>query len=135
MIDIFPKVFTTIRNALPNNIDVTNVEQMVSESFPCVTVQEIANITYTESQDESLTEHHARVEYAINVYSTVSDTEARSIIMTVDSLMQNMKFARTQLRPTPNIDHTVHRYTATYSAIVAEPITVDGDTVYQMYRR
>ena len=135
MIDIFPKVYTTIRNALPDSIDVTNVEQMVSESFPCVTVQEIANITYTESQDESLTEHHARVEYAINVYSTVSDTEARSIIMTVDSLMQNMKFTRTQLRPTPNIDHTVHRYTATYSAIVAEGVTDGNTTTYQMYRR
>lgn len=126
MIDIMPIVFTTIYNALPN-VNVTNVEQFVEEDFPCVTVQEIANITYAQSQDDSLQEHQARVSYAINVYSTESDTEARTLMKTVDTLMQNMKFTRTQMRPTPNIDHTIHRYTATYEAIVGSD--------YQMYRR
>ena len=135
MIDIMPKVFTTIRDALPSSIDVTNVGQMVSESFPCVTIQEISNVTYIRSQDESLIEHHARLGYSINVYSTVSDTEARAIAMTVDSLMQGMKFTRTQFKPTPNLDHTIHRYTAVYEAIVAEGVTDGNTTTYQMYRR
>ena len=135
MIDIYPRVFTTLQTSLASTATVSNVEQLVTDTFPYVTVQEISNLTYTESQDNQLTEHHARVGYAINVYSNVSDTEARSIMATVDSLMQNMKFTRTQMQPTPNIDHTVHRYTATYEAVVAEPVTSGSDTIYQMYRR
>ena len=135
MINIYPKVFTTIHTALSSTAKVSNVEQPITDTFPYVTVREISNITYTQSQDEQLTEHHARIGYAINVYSNVSDTEARSIMATVDSLMQGMKFTRKQLQPTPNIDHTVHRYTATYEAVVAEPVTSGNDTIYQMYRR
>jgi len=127
MIDIMPIVFSTIYDAVGNLADVSNVEQMTPESFPYITVQEIANTTYTESQDDSLREHHAKLGYAINVYSTESDTEARYLMSLVDNTMQDMKFTRTQLRPTPNIDHTVHRYTATYEAIVG--------TDLQMYRR
>ena len=135
MIDIYPKVLTVISAALENIAIVSDTEQPIAESFPYVTVQESSNRTYVESQDEQLTEHHARLGYTINVYSNVSATEARSIMATIDPLMQNMKFTCTMIRPMPNIDHTVRRYTATYEAIVAEPITVDGDTVYQMYRR
>ena len=135
MIDIFPKVFTVLQTALASTATVSNVEQPVTESFPYVTVQEISNLTYTETQDDQLAEHHARIGYAINVYSNVSDTEARSIMATADALMQGMKFTRTQMQPTPNIDHTVHRYTATYEAVVAEPVTSGSDTIYQMYRR
>jgi hypothetical protein len=135
MIDIQPIVFSAIYDAVGDQATVSNVEQMAPESFPYVTVQEISNTTYTRSQDDSLREHQAKLGYVINVYSTESDTEARYLMSLVDNTMQDMKFTRTQLRPTPNIDHTVHRYTATYEAVVAEPITVDGDTVYQMYRR
>lgn len=135
MIDIYPIVFTTISDALTNIATVSSPEQPFSEVFPYVTVQEFVNTTYRESQDNQLTEHHARLRYVINVYSSVSDMEARSIANTIDLLMQNMKFTRVQFQPTLNIDRTLHRYTATYEAIVAEPITVDGDTVYQMYRR
>ena len=135
MIDIYPRVFTTLQTSLASTATVSNVEQLVTDTFPYVTVQEISNLTYTESQDNQLSEHHARVGYAINVYSNVSDTEARSIMATVDNLMQNMKFTRTQMQPPPNIDRTVHRYTATYEAVVAEPVTSGSDTIYQMYRR
>ena len=135
MIDIYPIVFTNIDTALTNKATVSNVEQPVSETFPYVTVEEIFNRTYTESQDESLYEHHARVGYAVNVYSNVSDTEAREIMDIADLAMQGMKFTRTQLQPTQNIDHTLHRYTATYEAVVAEPVTSGNDTTYQMYRR
>lgn len=135
MIDIYPKVFTVISAALENIAIVSDTEQPIAESFPYVTVQESSNRTYVESQDEQLTEHHARLGYTINVYSNVSATEARNIMATIDSLMQNMKFTCTMIRPMPNIDHTVRRYTATYEAIVAEGVTDGNTTTYQMYRR
>ena len=135
MINIYPKVFTTIHTGVGSAAKVSNVEQFISDEFPYVTVEEISNDTYVDSQDEQLAEHHAKVIYAINVYSNVSDTEARSIMATVDSLMQNMKFTRTRMQPTPNVDHTIHRYTATYEAVVAQPVTSGNDTIYQMYRR
>lgn len=135
MIDIYPKVFTTISNALVNVATVSEAEPITGEQYPYVTVKEFGNITYKNSQDGQLQEHHATLRYVINVYSNASDAEARSVMATVDSQMQNMKFTRNQLQSTPNIDRTVHRYTATYEAVVAEPVTSGNDTIYQMYRR
>ena len=141
MIDIENYILTQIKNSLavsyPDAVVQTDFLN-VPGKFPCVTVSEDDNATYTESQDTALTEHHARVMYAINVFSdkqTGAKTEAKTILDLVDVIMQNMKFTRVSMLPTPNVDPTVYRVTARYSAIVEEGMDDGTNIVHQMYRR
>lgn len=141
MINIESMVFTAIYNAVMTkapNAYVTSKADNIPPSFPCVSVAEIDNYTYTRTQDDSLKEHHATVSYEVDVYSTLDDgnkEEAREIMGIVDEAMQELKFTRLSMMRTPTLDRTKYRLTARYRAVVEEPKLIDGKTIYQMYRR
>ena len=149
MIDIENKVYTTVANAVWTSYPSMSVSGSYTEipsSFPFVSIVEVGNTTYRPSQDNQLLEHHARLLYEINVYSDKTDTRkatAKSIAAIIDTAMQNMKFTRVYMQPTPNVDTSIYRIVLRYEAIVQEGVTttetVDGQTVtnttYQMYRR
>lgn len=142
MIDIENKVLSVVREAVLAqypNASVYGEYIDVPESFPCVTVTEDTNYTYVYTKDEQLMEHHAEVQYAVNVYSnlqTGAKLEARKIMNIADTAMQNMKFWRTMTRQVPNVDRSIYRLIARYRAVVGEP-TEDGDgnLVFQMYQK
>lgn len=141
MIDIENKVLSVVRDAVlaqfPNAV-VYGEYVDAPASFPCVTVTEDTNYTYVYSKDEQVAEHHADVQYAINVYSdlqTGAKLEARAILKVADDAMQSMKFWRTMTRQVPNLDRTIYRLIARYHAIVGEPTQVGNDLVYQIYQR
>ena len=141
MIDIENKVindvFTAVRTAY-SGASCYGEYVSVPAAFPCVTLYEADNTTYTLSQDDSLQEHHARVMYECNVYSDKQSgkkAQARAIAKLVDTTMQNMKFTRTYYSPLPNLDRTIFRITMRWEAIVGDPITTtQNDTTYSMYR-
>lgn len=142
MIDIENKVLSVVRAAVLAQYPTASVygEYVdVPASFPCVTVTEDTNYTYVYSKDDQVAEHHADVQYAINVYSnlkTGAKLEARAILKVADDAMQSMKFWRTMTRQVPNVDRTIYRMVARYHAIVGEPFTdTDGNLVYQIYQR
>ena len=141
MIDIENKVLSVVRDAVLAQYPTASVygEYIdVPASFPCVTVTEDTNYTYVYSKDEQPDEHHADVQYAINVYSnlkTGAKLEARAILKVADDAMQGMKFWRTMTRQVPNVDRTIYRMVARYHAIVGEPMQVGDDLVYQIYQR
>lgn len=142
MIDIENKVLSVVREAVLAeypNASVYGEYIDVPESFPCVTVTEDTNYTYVYSKDEQLMEHHAEVQYAVNVYSnlqTGAKLEVRKIMGIADNAMQSMKFWRTMSRQIPNVDRSIYRMIARYRAVVGEP-TVDeqGNLVFQMYQK
>lgn len=141
MIDIENKVLSVVRDAVlakfPNAV-VYGEYVDAPASFPCVTVTEDTNYTYVYSKDEQVEEHHADVQYAVNVYSdlqTGAKLEARDILKVADDAMQGMKFWRTMTRQVPNVDRTIYRLIARYHAIVGEPTQVGNDLVYQIYQR
>lgn len=142
MIDIENKVLSVVREAVLAqfpNASVYGEYIDIPETFPCVTVTEDTNYTYVYTKDEQLMEHHAEVQYAVNVYSnlkTGAKLEARKIMNIADAAMQNMKFWRTMTRQVPNIDRSIYRMVARYRAVVGEP-TEDGDgnLVFQMYQK
>jgi len=142
MIDIENKVLSVVRDAVLAeypNASVYGEYIDVPESFPCVTVTEDTNYTYVYSKDEQLMEHHAEVQYAVNVYSnlqTGAKLEVRKIMGIADTAMQSMKFWRTMSRQVPNVDRSIYRMIARYRAVVGEP-TVDaqGNLVFQMYQK
>lgn len=141
MIDIENKVLSVVRDAVLTkypNACVYGEYVEAPAAFPCVTVTEDTNYTYVYSKDESVAEHHADVQYAINVYSDKQNgakLEAREILKVADDAMQGMKFWRTMTRQVPNVDRTVYRLVARYHAIVGEPTQVGNDLVYQIYQR
>lgn len=141
MIDIENKVLSVVREAVLAkypNASVYGEYIDVPASFPCVTVVEDTNYTYVYSKDEQVSEHHADVQYAVNVYSNLevgAKLEARDILKVADDAMQGMKFWRTMTRQVPNVDRTIFRMIARYHAIVGEPTIVGDDLVYQIYQR
>lgn len=141
MIDIENKVLSVVRAAVLAQYPTASVygEYIdVPASFPCVTVTEDTNYTYVYSKDDQVAEHHADVQYAINVYSnlkTGAKLQARAILKVADDAMQGMKFWRTMTRQVPNVDRTIYRMIARYHAIVGEPRQDGDDLVYQIYQR
>lgn len=141
MIDIENKVLSVVREAVLAQYPGASVygEYVeVPESFPCVTVTEDTNYTYVYTKDEQLAEHHAEVQYAVNVYSnkqTGAKLEAKAIMNIADNAMQGMKFWRTMTRQVPNVDRTIYRLIARYRAVVGEPTQVGDDLVFHMYQK
>lgn len=141
MIDVENKVLSVVREAVLTqypNAAVYGEYIDVPASFPCVTVTEDTNYTYVYSKDEQPSEHHADVQYAVNVYSNKAagaKLEARAIMKIADDAMQSMKFWRTMTRQVPNVDRSIYRMIARYHAIVGEPKEVGNDLVYQIYQR
>ena len=141
MIDIENKVLSVVREAVLAQYPTASVYSEyveVPESFPCVTVTEDTNYTYVYTKDEQLAEHHAEVQYAVNVYSnkqTGAKLEAKAIMNIADNAMQGMKFWRTMTRQVPNVDRTIYRLIARYRAVVGEPTQVGNDLVFQMYQK
>lgn len=141
MIDIENKVLSVVRGAVLAQYPTASVygEYVeVPESFPCVTVTEDTNYTYVYTKDEQLAEHHAEVQYAVNVYSnkqTGAKLEAKDIMNIADNAMQGMKFWRTMTRQVPNVDRTIYRLIARYRAVVGEPTQVGDDLVFHMYQK
>ena len=141
MIDIesivYNTVHTAIKTAFPNAV-ISDIPPEMDANFPFITIREDSNRTYTKTQDESLTEHHAIVVYEISVYSnkqTGRKAECKAIMDVADLTMQGMKFTRIQRHELPTIERTIMRLYARYEAVVEEPETVGNDKVYQMYRR
>lgn len=141
MIDIENKVLSVVREAVLAQYPTASVYGEYVEvpaSFPCVTVTEDTNYTYVYTKDEQLAEHHAEVQYAVNVYSnkqTGAKLEAKAIMNIADNAMQSMKFWRTMTRQVPNVDRTIYRLIARYRAVVGEPTQVGDDLVFQMYQK
>lgn len=141
MIDIKNFVFDTVYNQLSTQFPNANITAGYDEQnaiFPTVIVRETNNQPYRASATDDCSENHTRVTFEIEVESdqeTTGRSECETILSAVDEIMQGMKFRRVHKNRPINIDRTVWRQYARYEVIVGKPIEVDGNTVYQMYRR
>lgn len=143
MIDIESKVFDTVFNAVKAqnaypDADVTTGFDEKTATFPCVVVEEVDNAPYRRTSTDECVENHARIIYEISVYTdnkNVAKTIGKAILSIIDDAMAGMKFRRTRKNKPLNTARTIFRQYARYEVIVAKPITVGNNTVYQMYRR
>lgn len=134
---IVDAVYTAVKTKYPKADIVSEYVDMPS-AFPCVSIIEVDNYTYTKTQDDVLSEHHAKIAYEVNVYSNKTNdkkTEANEVMGIVDTTLQNLKFTRTLKEPIPNKDKTIYRIVARYEAVIGEGKTINGKTVHQMYRK
>lgn len=136
---IFDKVFNDLSASFPNmNLNITNAYDEEIATFPTVIVRETGNIAYRRSETDENSENHARITFEIEVYSDkkqAARTELKTILNAADEIMQSMKFRRIHKNRPININRTVWRQYARYEVIVGKPQVINGNTVFQMYRR
>ena len=141
MIDIANVILRIVKEAVQTqypNCNVLSYNPDVISEFPCVTVVEKDNSVYERSQDNISSENHATVTFEIQAYSNNSSgkkEEAKKLLALADEAMLSSNFTRTLKSELPNADRSVYRLYASYRAIVAKGVDVNGDTVHQIYRR
>ncbi len=141
MIDIESKVVDTVFNAVKAeypNADVTTGFDERTATFPCVVVEEVDNVPVERMNTDDCAENYSRITYEINVYTdnaNTAKTVGKAILGVIDNAMQGMKFSRTRKSEPFNISRTIFRQYGRYFVIVGKPVEIDGNTVYQMYRR
>ena len=141
MIDVENLVFSNVKTALTSTYSTINVVSDYPNApsvFPCVSIVEDDNSVYTNSQDSSATENHAKVMYTVNVFSNKASgrkSEAKKILGTVDTAFANMKFTRTMKQMIPNVDTSIYRIVARYEAVIGKGQTIGKNTVFQVYTK
>lgn len=128
------KVIDTLSNALTVKV-VSDYPQSPAE-LPCVMVRVIRLSADTQSYDERLKAPRYSVSIQVDMYTVGKDApiEVEDLFHQVDLVMQGMKFVLEDYAPTNNIDRTISRGVARYSALV-EPRHEGDDTTYQIFRR
>lgn len=140
MIDIENKVIDTVAQAFETaGMDVLVSSDYIEKpaSFPYLFIRQVSSAAYLSTLDERIGENHITVRFSLEVFSNkkgAQKTEAKAVMKIADEAMQNMKFTRTSYNYLPNYDRAIGRIRADYYAIVGRPQTIDGKTVYQMYR-
>ena len=121
--EVFNSVATEIRAEYPD-IYVVGEYVKTPPRFPCVSLVEMDNKSYQQTEDSGSSENHASLMYEVNVYSNKSvgkKSECKAIATRIDERMLAMGFARTMLQPIPNLDDaTIYRMVGRYIAIVSK---------------
>jgi len=123
--EIFTELYTLLTTAY-NGIFVTGEYTPVPDQFPCVFIEEADN--YTVSLNGSNKGEVSTVMYEINVFSDLQNgrkSECKKIIKTIDDYMTLRGFTRTVCRPVQNIDPSIYRMLARYTA------DLYSDTIYR----
>lgn len=130
MIDVEAAVFNRVAEkfdiAYPNG---TRVSEPIDApaSFPCMSLVEADNATYTGSLDSAMIEHDAWLMYELNVYSNLASgakQQCKEIIALVDDELLAMGFTRTFCHQTKNADTKIYRMTARYRAVISEELRI-----------
>ena len=125
--EIFNEVSDRVRAKYPN-IFMTGEYVKSPSSFPCVSLVEVDNATFRNTQTTEGKENHAAVVYELNVYSNKTKgkkAECKEIAAFIDDLMMGLNFTRTMLEPVPNQDGaTIYRMLGRYRAVISKEKTI-----------
>ena len=125
--EIFSEISAKVRAKYPK-IFMTGEYVSAPSAFPCVSLVEIDNATFRNSQTQSGHENHAAVTYELNVYSnkkTGKKAECKEIAAFIDELLMGRNFTRMLLEPIPNTqDATIYRMLGRYRAVIDKNHTI-----------
>lgn len=127
---IFNEVYDRVTAQFPKAF-VTSEYVASPPNFPCISLVEVDNATFRNSQTTESQENHAALTYELNVYSnktTGKKAECRKIAAFVDEVLMGLNFTRRMLEPVPNQnDATIYRMLGRYRAVVSKD--------YMIFRR
>jgi hypothetical protein len=125
--EIFNEVSQRVREKYPN-IFMTGEYVKSPSSFPCISLVEVDNSVYRNSQTSEGKENHVAVMYELNVYSNKTKgkkAECKEIIAFIDEMLTRFNFTRIMLEPIPNQDDaTIYRMLGRYRAIISKNKTI-----------
>lgn len=126
-VEIFSAVAEKIRVQYPNAF-ITGEYVKTPPSFPCISLVEVDNATFRNSQTSESMENHAAVMYELNVYSNRTKgkkAECKELAAFVDEILMGLNFTRTMLEPVPNQDNaTIYRMLGRYQAVIGKNSTI-----------
>ena len=125
--EIFNEVSAKVREQYPD-IFMTGEYVKTPSSFPCVSLVEVDNATFRNTQTTESKENHVAVMYELNVYSYRSigkKAECKEIAGFIDEILMGLNFTRTMLEPVPNQDNaTIYRMLGRYRAVISKEKTI-----------
>lgn len=128
--EIFNAISTKMRSLYPT-LYMTGEYVKSPPSFPAVSLIEMDNTVYTDTQTSTEVENHASLMYELDVYSNKikgKKSECKAIAALIDKEMAFYGFTRMMLQPIPNMDDaTIYRIKGRYRAVVSQD--------KQIYRR
>ncbi len=126
MIDIENQVFTRCADRVVESFPDASLSGeyvKVPSSFPAVSIVEIDNLAYEQTQTSGSVENHATVTYEVNVYSNLTSgkkAQCKAILAIIDEVMAALGFTRIMVNPVPDMnDATIYRMVARYRAVVS----------------
>lgn len=126
-LEIFAEISAKVRVKYPK-IFMTGEYVSAPSSFPCVSLVEMDNATFRNTQTQNGQENHAAVTYELNVYSnkkTGKKAECKEIAAFIDELLMERNFTRMLLEPIPNTqDATIYRMLGRYRAVIDKNHTI-----------
>ena len=111
--EIFSEVSSKVREEFPE-IYITGEYVKAPPSFPCVSLIEIDNATFRNSQTNESKENHVAVSYEVNIYSNKlkgRKAECKKIAAFIDEILMKLNFTRMMLEPVPNQEEVnIHNF-------------------------
>lgn len=125
--EIFNEVSERVREQYPD-IFMTGEYVKTPPSFPCISLVEVDNATFRNSQTTEGQENHAAIMYELNVYSNKTKgkkAECKEIVAFIDEILMGLNFTRLMLEPVPNQDEaTIYRMLGRYRAVISKNKTI-----------
>lgn len=125
--EIFNEVSAQVREQY-SDIFMTGEYVKTPPSFPCVSLVEVDNATFRNTQTAEGKENHVAVMYELNVYSNRTKgkkAECKEIAAFIDEILMGLNFTRTMLEPVPNQDNaTIYRMLGRYRAVISKEKTI-----------
>lgn len=129
--DIFDEVSEKVYSAFEKKCpDLLMMSEYVKSppSFPFISLVEIDNATFRNTQSTDGNENHVAVTYELNVYSNKTSgkkAECKALAGFIDEILLGMNFTRTMLEPVPNQDEaTIYRMLGRYRAVISKNKTI-----------
>jgi hypothetical protein len=125
--EVSDKVYAAFEKKCPDLLIMSEYVKSPS-SFPFVSIVEIDNATFRNSQTTEGHENHVAVTYEVNVYSNKTSgkkAECKALAAFIDELLLGLNFTRTMLEPVPNQDEaTIYRMLGRYRAVISKNKTI-----------
>ena len=125
--EIFNEVSKKVRERYPY-IFMTGEYSKIPPSFPCISLVEVDNAIFRNTQTTESMENHVEVTYELNVYSNRikgKKAECKEIAGFIDKILIGLNFTRTMLEPIPNQDNaTIYRMLGRYRAVIGKTNTI-----------
>lgn len=125
--EVSEKVYAAFEKKCPDLLIMSEYVKSPS-SFPFISIVEIDNATFRNSQTTEGHENHVAVTYEVNVYSNKTSgkkAECKELAAFIDEQLLELNFTRTTLEPVPNQDEaTIYRMLGRYRAVISKNKTI-----------